>query len=163
MKMNLESLRTEIQEYLKSRGMVVFHGYPRSGEASEPVFWDTGRHPDYREFLAAAEAAGVRLVTLHAREFTDGLVEDALERLEGSELPRDERHAIETRLREMRGYDGFICQIELSFDLASRVYIFDLRTEWFDDLHDLLDRVDDSYGEDEENEEPLGGGYFSKN
>jgi hypothetical protein len=161
--MNMETLRTEIQEYLESRGMVVFHGYPRSGEASEPVFWDTARHPDYHEFLAAAEAAGVRLVTLHASEFTDHLLEDALERLEGSELPRDERRAIEMRLHEMRGYNGFICQIELSFDLAPRVYIFDLRTEWFDDLNDLLDRVDDAYGEDEEDEEPLGGGYFSKN
>jgi hypothetical protein len=164
MRLNLETLRPEIQEYLESRGMVVFHGYPRSGDPSVPVFWDTQRHPDYRMFLAAAEAAGARLLTLYAREFTDDLVDDALERLEESGLPRDEQRAIEMRLREMRGYAGFTCHIELSFDLASRVYVFDLRTVWFDDLNDLLDRIDDAYGEgDEEDEGPLGGGYFSKN
>jgi hypothetical protein len=164
MKLNLETLRSEIQEYLESRGIVVFHGYPRSGEPSASVFWDTEHHPDYRMFLAAAEAAGARLVTLHAREFTGEMIDDAVERLEESDLPRDEQRAIEMRLREMRGYAGFTCQIELSFDLGPRVYVFDLRTEWFDDLDDLLDRIDDAFGgEDEEDEEPLGGGYYSKN
>jgi hypothetical protein len=163
MKLNLETLRTEIQEYLESHGMVVFHGCPRSGDASGAVFWDTERHPDYHLFLAAAEAAGVRLVTLHAHEFTEDMIDDALDRLEESDLPREERRAIEMRLREMRGYAGFTCQIELSFDLTPRVYVFDLRTEWFDDLNDLLDRIDEAYEEDEEDEEPLGGGYYSKN
>jgi len=62
----------------------------------------------------------------------------------------------------MRSYIGFTCQIELSFDLAPRVYVFDLRTEWFDDLNDLLDRVDDA-AHKSEGDSPLGGGYFSKN
>ena len=163
MKLNLETLRSEIQEYLESRGIVVFHGYPRSGEPAAPVFWDTQRHPDYRMFLAAAEAAGVRLVTLHAREFTTEMIDDALDRLEETDLPRDEHRALEMRLRELRGYAGFTCQIELSFDLAPRVYIFELRTEWFDDLNDLMDRIDDAYPDEEENDEPLGGGYYSKN
>jgi hypothetical protein len=165
MKLNLETLRAEIQGHLESQGIVVFHGYPRSGEASSLVLWDTERHPDYRMFLAAAKAAGVRLVTLYAREFTGDLIDDALERLEESDLPREEHRAVEMRLREMRGYAGFTCQIELSFDLAPRVYVFDLRTEWFDDLNDLLDRIDEAYeGEgDEEDSGPLGGGYFSKN
>jgi hypothetical protein len=164
MRQNLETLRSEIREYLESRRMVIFHGYTRSGEPSPTVFWETERYPDYHMFLAAAEAAGARLVTFYAREFTDDLVDDALERLEGAGLPRDEHRAIETRLLEMRSYAGFTCQIELSFDLTPRVYVFDLRTEWFDDLNDLLDRIDDAYSDrDEEDEGPLGGGYFSKN
>src|SRR5438552_3670861 len=121
MKLNLETLRSEIQEYLESRGIVVFHGCPRSGEPSASVFWDTAHHPDYRMFLAAAEAAGARLVTLQAREFIGEMIDDALERLEESDLPREEQRAIEMRLREMRGYAGFTCQIELSFDLGQRV------------------------------------------
>src|SRR5580704_902754 len=102
MKINLETLRAEIQGHLESRGIVVFHGYPRSAEASSLVLWDTERHADYRMFLAAAEAAGVKLVTLYAREFTGDLVDDALERLEAADLPREEHRLVEMRLREMR-------------------------------------------------------------
>lgn len=162
MKLNLDAMRSEIQEYLESHGLTVFYGFPRGGEQTPAVYWDTQRDSDYRHFLAAAEAAGVRLVTLHANEFGEDLIDDAIERLEISALPREERRTIEARLREMRGYLGFTCQIELSFDVAPRVYIFDLHTEWYDDLNELLDRIDDAY-EDQEDEEPLGGGYFSKN
>lgn len=162
MKLNLDSLRTEIESYLETRGFVVFHSHPRTADASVPVYWDTERHPDYKMFLAAAGSAGAKLITIHAREFVEDILEDALDHAAAaSSMPREERRAIELRLKEMRGYLGFTCQIELSFDLAPRVYIFDLRTEWFDDLNDLLDRVDDAQHHSG-GDSPMGG-YFSKN
>jgi len=164
MRLNLDSLRDEIQEYLAKRGLVVFHGFARGGDPSSAVYWDTERQPDFRAYLAAAEAAGVRLVTLYSRELEEELVEDALEQLsEASTLDREERRAIEMRLKEMRGYCGFTCQIELSFDFAPRVYVFDLRTEWFDDLNDLTDRIEDAHRQNDDGSEALGGGYFSRN
>ena len=162
MKLNLDSLLTEIESYLEARGIVIFHSHPRAADTSAPVYWDTERHPDYKLFLAAAEAAGAKLVTIHAREFTSDILDDALDHAQSSNLPREERRAIELRLKEMSGYQGFTCQIELSFDLAPRVYVFDLRTEWFDDLNDLLDRVDDAQRKSDD-DSPIGGGYFSKN
>lgn len=162
MKLNLESLRTEIESYLETRGFVVFHSHPRTADASAPVYWDTERHPDYKMFLAAAETAGAKLITIHAREFSEDILDDSLDHAASAKLPREERRAIELRLKEMRGYLGFTCQIELSFDLAPRVYIFDLRTEWFDDLNDLLDRVDEAQ-HNSGGDTPMGGGYFSKN
>jgi len=143
MRLNLDSLLSEIQEHLESRGIVVFHAYPRSAEPDSTVIWEAENYPDYRMFVAAAEAAGVRLVTVYARQFTNDMIDDAMDRLEDTRLPRDEQQALEMRLREMRGYTGFTCQIELSFDLAPRVYLFDLRTEWFDDLNEMLDRIDE--------------------
>jgi hypothetical protein len=164
MKINLDSIRAEIQEFLEARGIAVFHGSPRGGEDPPAVYWDTEHHPDYRKFLAAAEAAGARLVTLYANHFNEDVVDNALENLELSGFDRDERRAVEQRLREMRAYVGFICEIEISFSVAPRIYIFNLRTEWFEDLNDLLDRVDDAYADEEDDPEPLGGeGYFSKN
>ncbi len=163
MKLNLDSMRSEIQEHLESHGMVVFHGQSNAGEHTPAVYWDTEEHPDYRAFLASAEAAGVKLVALYAHEFTDDVIEEALERLETSGLPRDERRTIEQRLREMRGYAGFTCQIELSFDLAPRVYIFDVHTDWYDELNDMLDSIEEAYDADDEEDGSLGGGYFSKN
>lgn len=164
MKTNLDALNSEIQEYLKAHNLTVFHCVPRMAEPTEEVYWHTASHPDYREFLAAAEAAGVRLVTLHAKEFDADFIDDALERLEVIGLPRDERRTIEQNLKDARKYIGFTCQIELSFDLAPRVYIFDVRTPWFDALNDVLDSIDDFLDDDDdEPDEPLGGGYYSKN
>jgi hypothetical protein len=164
MKLNLESLRAEIEQHLDSRGIVVFQSFPRTGDTGSAVFWDTERRPDFREFVAAAEAAGSRLMTVYAREFSAEMVDDALDQLGDSKLDRDDRRTIEARLREMGAYNGFICQIELSFDHGQRVYIFDLRTDWFDNLSELIDRIQDTYDDDEEDDDgPLGGGYFSNN
>ena len=120
MKLNLDSLRSEIEHYVESHGMIVFHSHPRAGDPSALVYWDSERYADYRQFLAAAEAAGVKLVTLYAREFNEDILEDALDQAASSHLPRDERRAIEMRMRELRRYLGFTCQIELSFDCAPR-------------------------------------------
>jgi hypothetical protein len=160
MKINLDSMRSEIQDYLESHGIAVFHGAPR-GDDEPAVYWNVERHPDYRTFLATAEAAGVRLVTLYANEFAVEVIDEAMERLNESGLGREDRRAMEMRLREMRAYGGFTCQIELSFDLAPRVYLFDLRTEWFEDLNEMLHRIDDAR-EERDDGEPMHG-YFSKN
>ena len=155
-------MRTEIQAYLESRGLAVFHGFPRTFDDVAAVYWNTTDHADYREFLATAEAAGVKLVTLYANEFNETLIDDALDRLEDPDVPREDRRPIEKRLRELRAYAGFTCQIELSFDLAPRVYVFDLRTEWFEELSDLLDSIEDALEEEQFGEEPPSG-YFSQN
>lgn len=158
MKLNLDSVRAEIQEYLESRGIAVYHAFPGLDENAPVVHWDTDHHPDYRDFLSVAEAAGVRLVALHANEFQEEIADQALERVANASLPASERAAMERRIREMRRYDGYTCQIELSFDLAPRVYHFDLRTEWFQELSDMLDEIDDA-----EADLPNPPGYFSKN
>jgi hypothetical protein len=157
---NLETLSSEIREYLESRGIAVFHGEERDGENLPTIHWDTQRRPDYRAFVAAAEAAGVKLVNMYVNEFSAEILDDALDRMD--EVPREQRREVEGRLRELRSYAGYICQIELSFDLGQRVYLFELRTEWFDNLTELLHQTEDSFA-DEDDESPLGGGYFSKN
>ena len=158
MKLNLDSVAVEIQEYLESRGIAVFHAFPGLDDQASTVHWDTDHHADYRDFIATAEAAGVRMIALHANEFQDEILDDALNRVADSSLPASQRAAIERRIREMRRYDGYICQIELSFDLPPRVYHFDLRTEWFQELSDMLDEIDDA--EADVQNPP---GYFSKN
>ena len=164
MRPNLDNLRHEIEQHLESRGVAVFRSYPRGDSERSltgAVYWDSENHPDYREFVEAAYAAGARLVTLYAREFTSDMIESALGQVSEAELDRDERRAVDARLHEIRAYEGFTCQIELSFDHAQRTYVFDLRTEWFDELNDLLEQLEDSY-QDEGDENPLSG-YYSNN
>lgn len=160
MKQNLDTVRAEIQEYLESRGIAVFQAFPGIEEDAPVVHWDTEHHPDYHAFLAVAEAAGVKLVALHANEFHDDVIDETQRRLAESTLSGAERAAMERRIREMRRYDGYTCQIELSFDMPPRTYVFDLRTEWFQDLSDMLDQIDEA---SDLHDLPGPPGYFSKN
>jgi len=164
MKANLDTLHREIEQHLVSRGMAVFRSYPRAeldASLTGAIYWDSEHHPDFREFVEAASAAGVRMITLYAREFTPDIVEGALAQLADADLERDERRALDARLNEMRAYEGFTCQVDLSFDHAQRTYLFDVRTEWFEELNELVERIGDFY-EDEEDENPLSG-YYSNN
>jgi len=69
MNRNLDELRTEILEYLETKGFVVFHGYSRLGDADSFAAWDVEQRPDYRQFLDAAQRVGAKLVVYHHREF----------------------------------------------------------------------------------------------
>jgi hypothetical protein len=163
MRQNLDVLKTEIREFLETHNFVVFHGHSRALDSLPIVFWDTHSHPEYKDFLKAAEAVGAKLVVLHTREFSSDFVDNALDRLEDSELVVDDRRTVERRMREMRAYDGFTCVLELSFDFGGRAYLFDLRTEWYDEFSDLLDDIDAALPDEEEEDEGPIGGYFSKN
>ncbi|MDP8982680.1 MAG: hypothetical protein M3O35_19040 [Acidobacteriota bacterium] len=164
MKTNLDALRKEIREHLEQTGFTVFHGYSRLSESLPAVLWDSDVYPDYKLFLKTAEAAGVKLVVFHEREFHGGQVEEALEEIEISDIPRDEARALERRLNELRAYEGFTCALELSFDHEGRMYLFDLRTEWYSEFTDLVDELNmlSPQAEEEHDEGPMGG-YFSKN
>ena len=165
MKLNLDVLKTEIRDYLESRKLPIFHGYSRAIDTLPIVFWDTDRYPDHKQFLATAEAAGAKMVVLHSRDFSSLLVDNALQQLNDTDFAPEDRRAIERRLRDLRAYDGFTCAIELSFDQDSRVYMYELRTEWYEEFSDLLDEIDAAMpdGDDDDDDEGSIGGYFSKN
>ncbi len=164
MRPNLDTLRHEIEQHLESRGLAVFRSYPRAESDRSPgeaIQWDSQNYPDYRDFVEAACAAGVRLMTLNARELTSDVIENALAQLADSDLDRDERRSVDTRLNEIQAYEGFTCQVELSFDHAQRTYVFEVRTDWFDELNELVDRI--AYAcQDDGDDNPLSG-YYSNN
>lgn len=162
MKQDLDALKTEVEQYLAAQHFVVFHGYSRLSSDLPFVHWDCDRYPDFRSFLQVAAAAGVRMVVFHHRDFSAEYIEDASERLAASELPAEDRRDFERRIRELSGYEGFTCAIELSFDHQGRVYTYNLRTDWYEDLLDILDEIDASSTGEDEDEEPMGG-YFSRN
>ena len=161
MALDLESLRTEIQAYLEDSGMAVFHGYPQVADALNQVSWDTEQHPNFKEFLATARKAGARLIVFHHQAFSLDQIDDALDRLEESDFTRDEKRNFETRLRQLQAYEGFTCSVELSFSVEGRVYVFELRTEWYEAWSDILAELDAAV--EEEPEDGALGGYFSNN
>lgn len=164
MKQNLDILKTEIQEFLEHSELVVFYGYSRTLDALPIVMWDSDRFPDFKQFIKAAHASGTKLIVLHSREFTADFIDNAIDDLADADMAAEDRRSVERRLRELRAYDGFTCAVELSFDIGSRAYIFELRTDWYDEFSDLIVEIDSAISDDDDepDEGPIGG-YFSKN
>jgi hypothetical protein len=164
MKPNLDILKPEIELYLEETGLAVFYGYSRSLESAPAVYWDCEQYSDYRLFIQSARAAGARLIVFHQREFYSELIDEAIEKLHACELPPQDSRHFEERLIDLRAYEGSVCAIELSFDHDGRVFLFDLRTEWFDEFSEMLDEIqllvpDPDEGDDDS---PISG-YFSRN
>lgn len=162
MALDLESLRAEIQTYLDASEIPVFHGYHRALDTLTQVAWDVENHPDFREFVAVGRKAGAKLMVFTHLAFSLDQIDEALEHLENSDLTREEKRNFETRLRQLQAYEGFTCSVELSFSLDSQVYLFELHTDWYQSMNDILAELDMATEEDVESDDPLGG-YFSKN
>ena len=165
MKSDLDKLKTDIQEYVKSKDIVVFHGYSRLFETPSLVSWDVDHYPDYKEFLGVAEKLDVSLITFHHRELTPEIIDDSLDDLESIDLPSGELSRIDKRLHELRVYEGFTSVLELSFVHQGQTYIYVRRADWYDALLEITDEIDDylSIDEGDEDETDVMGGYFSKN
>jgi|DewCreStandDraft_4_1066084.scaffolds.fasta_scaffold96093_2 hypothetical protein len=165
MTVNLDTLKEEIQARLEAMGFIVFHGYRRHGEHQAVAYWDTRRGVDYQAYLDTAQKCGVKMVVFHWTQFRSEMVEDALDRLEDCDMPRDEHGGYERRLREMKSYHGFTCALELTYDFEGCTYGYDVQAAWYreflmtlDELEDYLPEPDDDGGEDESM-----GGFLSRN
>ena len=163
MKVNLDTLKTEIEAHLKDSGFLIFHGFSRNGEHEAFIEWDTSRYPDYKKFLSVAKRLEVRLIVLHHRDFSAEMIEEAIDELNATGLEYDDRRTYEQKLRELSVYEGFTCALELSFDYGGKVYLFELQADWYKELNQILDEltVNEEPGSGED-EDPLGG-YYSKN
>jgi hypothetical protein len=166
MALDLETLRKEMQLHLDKSGMPIFHGYHHMPDSLIQANWDTKEHPDFREFLKTARAAGAKLVVFNQQSFRLDQIDEALDHLETSDLSRDEKRQFESRLKQLRAYEGFTCALQLSFAVEGCLYLFELHTDWYDSMNDILGELEmatDPFEDEEEEEGPIGGGYFSNN
>src|SRR3954451_14009180 len=164
MKLNLDSLKSDILSYLKDNRFITFHAFSRSLHGMPEVDWDTRRYPDFKEFLSVAKELDTRLIVFHHREFASDIIDRAIDDLGSSGFDYEDQRVYEQRLRELSVYEGFTCLIELSFDYEDTLYLFELRTEWFTELTQILDQltISDDDSDDGPETDPLGG-YYSKN
>lgn len=164
MSLDLDNIKKAINAYLKENGFVVFHGHSRRMDEMREVDWDVEQYPDFREFLDVARSLDIKPIVLHHRDFSDSVIDNALESLEDAGFEYDGQRTCEQRLRELRMYDGFTCAVELSFEYQDTLYVYDLQTDWYRELTNLLDEIEISSTVDqtEEDDNPLGG-YYSQN
>ncbi len=162
MAIDLETLKSDIQTYLDSSGLAVFHGILTSPPQNS-FLWDTEREPDFHKFLEAAQKAGARLVTFDFDQFTQDEIDDAFESLDDCGLSREERRQFESRMRELRKYEGFTSRVEMAFTVDGVLYGFRRQSEWYTEWLDITGELDlMSDVENEEGSDDLPG-YFSAN
>jgi hypothetical protein len=114
-------------------------------------------------FLDVARKTGVKLILFGSREFETSDIDELIEQLDTSDIPRDEQREYRSRLRDLRSYEGQTCSLELAFDCNQRLYIYEVQPDWYEDFIGLDEEIIARAADDEmEDDEPLGG-YFSKN
>jgi hypothetical protein len=160
--LNLETLKREIEAYLNASEFAVFHSNPGGLESLPMVLWDVERYPDYQMFLEVARKAGVKIILFAATELHADDLDDLEEHIEEAGFTREEQREYRARLRDLRIYEGVTCSIELAFDFDSRLYVYELQPDWYDDFANLEDEILGRLTDDEGDEDSLGG-YFSNN
>jgi len=162
--LNLDTLKREILDYLASSGFAIFHSSPGGLEGLPMVLWDSERHPDYQMFLDVARQTGAKIVLFASREFDSEEIDELSGSLEDLDLSREEQREYESRFRDLRGYIGVTCTLELAFDYAGRLYVYEVQPDWYEEFLALEEEITSRIGEDENSsDEDSLGGYFSKN
>jgi hypothetical protein len=161
--LNLDTLKREILEYLDSAGYAVFRSSPGGLEGLPMVLWDSDRYPDYQLFLEVARKAGASLILFAAREFESSDLDELVEQLETCDLDRDEQRDYQSRLRNLRAHEGATCSIEMAFDLQSRLYVYEVQPDWYEEFLAVEDELAAHLADGEIGDDTGNFGYFSKN
>ena len=165
MDLNLDTMKREILEYLETAGFAVFRSSPGGLEGLPMVLWDVEHFPDYQAFLDVGRKAGVAVVLFAAAEFETADLDELTEQLEDCDLTREERREYESRLRELKIFEGVTCSIELAFDHQSRLYVYEVQPDWYEEFLSLEEEINSRFADESESEQGDDslGGYFSKN
>jgi hypothetical protein len=139
--LNLETLKSEMLDYLATSDFALFRGYSGGLEGMPVIAWDTEHFPDYRMFLDVARKAGEKLIVFAAREFEEEVIEEALEELEDADITRDEQREFEARIRGARRHVGATCSLELAFDHSSRLYVYEAQPDWYEEFLETCDEL----------------------
>lgn len=161
MDLNLDTLKREILDYLETAGFAVFHNRAGGLEGQGLVLWDTDRYPDYRAFFDVAHKCGARLILFASAEFEASDIDELEAQLDDCDLNREERREYESRLHELRVFTGLTCSLELAFDHESRLYVYELQPDWYDEFGCIEDELMARTPEDDGHDSLPG--YFSKN
>jgi hypothetical protein len=115
-------------------------------------------------FLDAARKLGVRMILFAARTFEEAELAEAEEDLESSEMPRDDRRDYAKTLDAFREHASSTCAIELAFQFETHFYLYEARSDWYDEFVGITEEVM-AFGasDDEEDSDSSLGGFYSKN
>jgi hypothetical protein len=162
---DLDTLKQEILAFLDASNFAVFRSYAGGLEGMPLICWDCERFPDYRMFLETAQKMNVQLILLATREFEQSEIDEEVEELDAVDMPRDDRRALDAKLAKYKKYAGQTCSLELAFDYNSRMYVYEIHPDWYDEFVELSDEISEAVEMDEPDDEEDGGmgGFYSNN
>jgi hypothetical protein len=148
-------------------GFALFQCESSSIPLEKAIWWDSHRMPDYRAFFATAAHSGTKLIYFFEKEFSQDDIDLVEDYLEMGAIADDELRLLRRRLADFRGYLGFLCRVGVGYPASEFMHWFEVYAPWFLEYVDLLEEVRDlagGYGleEDDEEDPPLGG-YYSRN
>jgi hypothetical protein len=166
MDLNLDSLKDEILHFLEASSFAIFRGHAGALDELPVVTWDSERFPDYRMFLDTAARSGEKVVIFIAAIFEDEDIEDIEADVELSGLDREHARDIQQRLGRFRTYLGRTCFIQIAFDHHSRLYVYELQPDWYNEYLELTDELEvmlPHEHEHEDGDDESMGGFYSNN
>ena len=80
-------------------------------------------------------------------------------------MPRDDRREYAKALGEFREHTGATCSIELAFQYETHFYLYEARSDWYDEFVSVNDEVMAFGAVDDDEVDSDGGlgGFYSKN
>jgi hypothetical protein len=162
--LNLDTLKREILEHLDAEGFAIFRSNPGAMEGLPMVLWDSERYPDFQMYLDVAQKSGAKVMIFATREFDSSDLDELIAQIEECGLTREEQREYESRLRELRIFEGVTCTLEMAFDYNSRLYVYEVQPDWYEEYLSVEDEITSRMADEEDvdDSESLGG-YFSKN
>jgi len=157
--LNLDTLKREIIEYLETSGFAVFRSHPGGLEGMPMVTWDADRYPDYQMFLDTARKIGCKMILFASRDFDETEIEEAIEQLDDCDLSTEERLEFERRVRAFRSHEGVTCSLELAFDHHARMYVYELRPDWYEEFLGVCDEITSHFAAEEDDDDGSLGGF----
>ena len=164
MDLNLDTLKREILEHLAADGFAIFRSSPGAMEGLPMVLCDSERYPDFQMYLDVAQKSGARVMIFATREFDSSDLDELIAQIDECGLTREEQREYESRLRELRIFEGVTCTLEMAFDYNSRLYVYEVQPDWYEEYLSVEDEITSRIADEEDvdDSESLGG-YFSKN
>ena len=106
------------------------------------------KHPDYQMFLDVARKSGAKLVIFAAREFETAELDELVDQMEDCDLSREEQREYESRLRELRVFEGVTCTLELAFDYNSRLYVYEVQPDWYEEFLNVEEEISSRFADE---------------
>jgi hypothetical protein len=141
---DLSRLYDEMVAAASRQGLLIFPGYV--GDDLPEVWWQ-GSPDDWPQFLSIAKAEGARTIFIARAVLEEEDLQDLAEWVEETSGPGS-TNGDRARLKEFERYIGCTGEIRLGWVRDGVAFLFQHRTEWYDEFLDLM-------AEFEEDEEDL--------
>lgn len=139
----------QIVGYARSLGFNIFYGYVET-PFNITVRWDRGKG-DLKDFLKVARTEGVKSLLIDWMDLDDDMIDE--NKLETDEIQNpDERERVTKRNEALESYRksvGKTATISVSWLRDGIRYAYAEASDWWPDLRDILDEVDEETEEEE--------------